>query len=111
MRSVLMVFAIAGLLVCSATARTKSYTVRLMEKSTLGGIQLKPGSYRMQLENSMAILSNDEQKQVAKVPVTVTSAVKKYDRGEILSEKNADNSDKIDAIELEGTKLKVEFKN
>ncbi len=111
MRRVLISFAIAGLLVCSATAGTKSYPVKLMEKSTLGGVQLKPGEYRMKLENSVAILSDDESRQVVKVPVTITSAAKKYELGEILSSKASDNSNKIDAIELQGTKLKVAFKN
>jgi len=111
MRRLLIGFAIACLCVCGAMAGTKSYTVNILEKSTLGGVQLKPGEYRMKLENSMAVLSDDQSRQVAKVPVTVTSAVKKYELGEILSSKNSDNSNKIEAIELQGTKLMVAFKN
>ncbi len=111
MRRLLIGFAIAGLWVCSATAGTKSYSVNIMEKSTLGGVQLKPGVYRMKIENSVAVLSDDQSKEVAKVPVTVTTAVKKYELGEILSDKNSDDSNRIEAIELRGTKLKVEFKN
>jgi hypothetical protein len=65
----------------------------------------------MKIENSVAVLSDDQSRQVAKVPVTVTSAAKKYEQGEILSSRNSDNSQRIDAIELRGTKLKVEFKN
>jgi hypothetical protein len=111
MRRLLIGFAVAGLWVCSATAGTKSYTVNLTEKSTLGGVQLKPGEYRMMLENSVAVLSDGRSRQVVKVPVTVTNVAKKYELGEILSSKTPDNSNKIDAIEIRGTKLKVEFKN
>lgn len=111
MKQLLFGFAIAGLWVSSATAGTKSYTVNILEKFTIGGVQLKPGEYRMKIESSMATLSDDQSRQVVKVPVTVTSMSKKYEPGEILSSKASDNSNRIDAIEIQGTKLKVEFNN
>jgi hypothetical protein len=111
MNKLLVGLAIAALWVASATAGVKSYTVTISHKCTLGGVELTPGAYRMKIESSTAVLANEESGQVAKAPVTVTTAAKKYDQTEILSTKVANSPDRIDAIELQGTKLKVQFKN
>lgn len=108
MKILLLGLAFTGLLM--AGARSKSYSLTVTEKLMVGSAQLKPGQYHMKVEASNAVFFDNEQRQVAKAPVTVATVARKFDNTEILSSRMANNSEKLDAIELQGTKLKVEFK-
>ena len=92
-------------------AGTKSYEVKIAQKSTVAGVQLSPGEYRVKIENSKAIFSNEQSGQVVEAPVIVTDVDKKYEMTEILTSKASDELTKIEEIEINGTKFKLEFKN
>lgn len=110
MRKLLVVLAMTGLWIASAKSGVKSYSVNIPANYTLGHTQLKPGDYQVKIEGQLAIFTTGRSKQVAEAPVTVTTASAKYDRNELLSRHEPDNSDRLTGLELRGTKLKLEFK-
>lgn len=109
MRHLLTAFLILGLWVTNAKPGPKRYSVNIPDQCTVGSVQLKPGDYHIQLNGSTAVLSDNGSKKVAEVPVTVTTAERKFDHGTVDTRKGADNQNKLVAIEIEGTKLRVQF--
>ncbi len=109
MKRLLTGLAFAGLLLAGNKAGSKTYTFTVSEKSTIGAAQLKPGEYRMKLEGSEAVFSDDQYREIAKTNVTVSTVDKKFSNTELLCSQGPDSAEKIDAIELGGTKLKVQL--
>ena len=62
------------LLVClvlafTATAWGKSYSVTLFQPATIGGTELKPGPYKLEVKDNKMVLRNGKQSGEAKVRV------------------------------------------
>jgi len=96
-------FLVAGLAVASA----RSYTVNLFQPSMVGATELKPGEYKVEVNQSKATIKKGK--------VTTTSDVKveegdtKYDATSVRYVNSADGKVKIQEIRLGGTKTKLIF--
>lgn len=107
----LMILAVSGMCTGLANAGTKTYHVSVPEKVVVGSGVLKPGEYRMRLEDTTAVFLNQDQKEAAKAHVDVTTEAKKFERTEVRIAKEPDNSERMTGIDLGGTKLKLMFRN
>jgi hypothetical protein len=110
MKKLLVCIACAGLWIASAKG-PKGYSVTFPEKALIGSTQLDPGQYKLKVEGSLAVFYNVSAKKVAEAPVTVSTADRKFTETEVVSSNAAGSARKIDAIELQGTKLKLQFGN
>jgi hypothetical protein len=61
-------FIIGFLTAAGAVASAASYDVSLLQNATIGGKPLKPGAYRVQIKENMAILRGENNK-ATEVPV------------------------------------------
>jgi hypothetical protein len=103
MRKVLPFFLVAGLAVASA----RSYTVNLFETATVGSTELKPGEYKIEV--------NDQKAVIRKGKVQTESAVKveegetKFDTTVVRYVNSTDGKIRIQEIRLGGTKTRLVF--
>ena len=103
MRKVLPFFLVAGLAVASA----RSYTVNLFETATVGTTELKPGEYKIEV--------NDQKAVIRKGKVQTESAVKveegetKFDTTVVRYVNSTDGKIRIQEIRLGGTKTRLVF--
>lgn len=111
MKRLLVVLAVSGLCSGLANAGVKTYHVSVPEKVAVGSAELKPGDYRMRLENNTAVFINQDAKEAATAQVDVTTEAKKFDRTEVRIAKEPDNSERMTGVDLGGTKLKLAFRN
>lgn len=111
MNRFLMILAVSGLCTGLANAGAKTYRVSVPEKVVVGSAELKPGDYRVRLEDNTAVFINQDAKEAAKAQVDVTTEAKKFDRTEVRIAKEPDNSERMTGIDLGGTKLKLVFRN
>ena len=103
MRRLLFCFAIIALAVASA----KTYTMNLFQPASVGGTELAPGEYKVELiDNNKAVIRNG--KIDAQAPVKVETNDKKYDNTTVRFS-NGDGKMKIQEIKLGGTKTKLVF--
>jgi hypothetical protein len=103
MRKLLFSFAVIALAVASA----KTYTMNLFEPASVGGTELTPGEYKVELvDNNKAVIRNG--KIDAQAPVKVETNDRKYDNTTVRFT-NADGKMKIQEIKLGGTKTKLVF--
>ena len=63
----------------------------------------------MKIEGTEAVFTDDQSRQIAKAPVTLSTVARKFEYNEVVSSKAHDNSQRIDAIRLEGTKIELGF--
>ena len=99
----LVILALAGASVVSA----KSYSVTIVDPSTVHNVRLNPGDYRLKLDGSNAVFTDADGNHYT-APVSVQQATKKFDNTEVETEKVA-GQDRIEEIRLSGTKMKLEF--
>lgn len=111
MRQILIAMFVSGALAAGAYARPKTYSVSMPEQVEVGTVALKPGNYRLRLDGSTAVFLNDDAKEVAKAPVTVTNTDRKFAHTEVLYSRKADNTEKLTGVDLGGTKMKLQFPN
>jgi hypothetical protein len=103
MSKVLPFFLVAGLAVASA----RSYTVNLFETATVGSTELKPGEYKIEV--------NDQKAVIRKGKVQTESAVKveegetKFDSTVVRYVNSTDGKIRIQEIRLGGTKTRLVF--
>ena len=103
MRKVLPFLLVAGLAVASA----RSYTVNLFETATVGSTELKPGEYKIEV--------NDQKVVIRKGKVQTESAVKveegetKFDTTVVRYVNSTDGKIRIQEIRIGGTKTKLLF--
>jgi hypothetical protein len=98
----LFVFAIAGLVIASA----KSYSVDLFQPSQLGGMQLTPGHYTVEVVDQKAVLRGGKVK--CEAPVKVEDADRKFNTTSVRFD-NADGKMRIQEIHIGGSKTKLVF--
>ena len=98
------VLALASLSVVSA----KTYEIILSGPSKAGSIQLKPGQYKLKIEGSNAVFTDESNSKSYTTPVKVQTGEKKFDGTKVQSTKDG-NVDKIEEIDLGGSKTKLGF--
>src|ERR1039457_6942542 len=103
MRKVLPFFLVAGLAVASAS----SYTVKLFEPAMVGTTELKPGEYRIEVNDQKAVIRQG--KVQAESPVKVDEGDTKFASTVVRYVNNADGKARIQEIRIGGTKTKLVF--
>jgi hypothetical protein len=110
MKRLLVSFAIAGALLANTKGGSKSYTINIVDKTLIGASEVKPGLYEMKLEGSEAVFVDDQRREIVKAPVTLSTVTRKFTHTELVCSQAPDNSDRLDAIRLQGTKTELELK-
>jgi hypothetical protein len=92
------VLALAGL------ASAKSYSITLFEPSVIGGSELKPGEYTLELKDEKVVIKKG--KQMGEAAVKVETADSKYSTTSVRYT-NGDGRYHIQEIHLGGTNMKL----
>jgi hypothetical protein len=103
MRKVLPFFLVAGLAVASA----RSYTVNLFEAATVGSTELKPGEYKIEVNEQKAVIRKG--KVQTESPVKVEEGETKFDNTVVRYVNSADGKVHIQEIRIGGTKTRLVF--
>jgi len=101
-------YVIALALLCASLLLAKTYTINLSDTAKIGNSELKPGAYALKLEGDKAIFLDRARKPVLETSVKVENATRKFDSTAIEFRK-ADGGNRIQAISLGGSRLKVLF--
>ena len=107
MKSLVSFVAVLALSV-AAFAATKSYDVKLASTAQFGGVQLKAGEYKVKVDGANATFTTAGTNKGVTVPVKVEAGQMKY-QFTAVETSGAAGSERIDAIQLGGTKTKIEF--
>jgi hypothetical protein len=89
-----------------AVASANSFTVTLFQPSTVAGKELKPGDYKVTVDNNKAVIEKGKEKVEAAVKVENTES--KFNTTSVRYT-NADGKMKVTEIRLGGTNTKVVF--
>lgn len=100
-KNILVLFTVLGL---AAVASARSYSITLYEPSVIGGAELKPGDYRLELKDEKVVISKG--KQMGEAPVKVETADSKYSTTTVRY-RNGDGKYHIQEIHLGGTNMKL----
>jgi len=100
---VLSFFLVAGLAVASA----RSYTVNLFETATVGSTELKPGEYKIEVNEQKAVIRKG--KVQTESAVKVEEGDSKFDTTVVRYVNSADGKVHIQEIRIGGTKTKLLF--
>ncbi|MGD0775503.1 MAG: hypothetical protein ABSC05_22025 [Candidatus Solibacter sp.] len=103
MRKVLPFFLVAGLAVASA----RSYTISLFEPAMVGSTELKPGNYKLEVNDQTAIIRQG--KVQTESPVKVEEGETKFATTVVRYVPGADGKARIQEIRIGGTKTKLVF--
>ena len=98
---VLSVIAFAGM----AMAAGKTYSVKLFDPAMLGDTELKPGEYRVEVNDQTAIIKSGKIKKEAAVKVETSDS--KYDATTVRLSSGA--KPQIQEIHIGGTRTKLVF--
>lgn len=101
---VLAALAISSLTVVSA----KTYEIILSGPTKAGNVTLKPGQYKLKVDGSNATFTEVNSSKSYTTPVKVETGDKKFDDTRVQSTKDG-NTDKIEEIDLGGSKTKLGF--
>ena len=102
-KKALPLFLVAGLALASA----RSYTLNLLQPSMVGNTELKPGEYKVEVNDSKATIKKG--KVEATSDVKVEEGTTKFDTTSVRYVNSADGKVKIQEIRLGGTKTKLIF--
>lgn len=103
MRKVLPFFLIAGLAVASA----RSYTVSLFETATVGSTELKPGEYKIEVNDQKAVIHSGKVRTESNVKVEEGDT--RFATTVVRYGKSADGKALIQEIRIGGTKTRLLF--
>jgi len=103
MRELLPFFLVAGLAVASA----RSYTVSLFETAMVGSTELKPGEYKIEVNDQKAVIRRG--KVQTESPVKVEEGDTKFDTTVVRYVNDAGGKVRIQEIRLGGTRTKLVF--
>jgi hypothetical protein len=103
MRKVLPLFLMAGLAIASA----RSYTVNLFQPSLVGATELKPGQYKIEVNENKAVIRQG--KVQTESPVKVEEGDTKFDSTVVRYVNSADGKVRIQEIRIGGTKTRLVF--
>ena len=101
MKKILVVIVALGMAVM---ASAKSYSITLFEPSLIGGAELKPGDYMLELKDEKVVIRKG--KQIGEAPVKVETADSKYPATTVRY-RNGDGKYRIQEIHLGGTNMKL----
>ena len=104
MKKLLLSFATVALVVASAAG--SSTKVTLFEKSYIGGEELKPGDYKVEVNGDKATIRNG--KQVVEAAVKSETGSEKFSTTSVRYA-NADGKYKVQEIRIGGTKTTLVF--
>jgi hypothetical protein len=97
----LLAIAVFGL---AAMGAPKSYTFTLYQTATVGNMELKPGSYKLDLAEQKAVIHNG--RQTSEVPVKVETSDWKFAETAVgINQENGKS--RVREIRLGGTKTKL----
>jgi hypothetical protein len=102
-RKLLLSFAI---LAASAIASAKSFSVTLFQPSIVGGSELQPGEYKLELNESKVVIRGG--KSSAQADVRVETGDQKFSSTSVRYQ-NGDGKYRVQEIRLGGTKTKLVF--
>ena len=91
-----------------AMAGSKSYDVALSTPTTAGGVQLAPGDYKVKVEGSNAVFTDEHTRAAFTVPVKVENSQTKFN-ATTLDTRTQGNTTQIVTIGLGGSKVKLDF--
>ena|SRR5579862_6993555 len=91
-----------------AIAGPKNYNVVLSTPTKAGSVDLAPGDYKMKVEGSNAIFTDEHTGASVTVPVKVENTETKFN-STVLDTKMEGKTAQLIAIELGGSKIKLEF--
>jgi hypothetical protein len=100
-----------GLSMAGAGKGPKTYEVKIPESAMVGSFQLKPGDYRLRVEGSKALFTNENSNETIEAAVNVQNVERKIDRTTIEITKNPQGDEKITEIRLGGSRMKLDFPN
>jgi hypothetical protein len=103
MRKVLPFFLVAGLAVASA----RSYTVNLFQPSMVGTTELKPGEYKIQVNDQKAVIRKGKVQTESQVKVEESDT--KFDTTVVRYVNGADGKVRIQEIRIGGTRTRLLF--
>lgn len=89
-----------------AFASASTYTVTLFQPSVVAGKELKPGDYKITIENEKAVIAKGKEKVEA--PVKLENNDSKFNTTSVRYT-NADGKMKVTEIRLGGTNTRVVF--
>ncbi len=101
---IVLMFAVAGLSIASA----KSYNVTFPDSVVVNGTALAAGEYAMTVDGTAVTLRERGTHNVTQANATLETAERKFDSTSIISS-TVDGKDRVNEIDLGGTKTKVEF--
>lgn len=105
MKKLLFGFSTIALAIASAAV---NYKVTLFQPSIVAGTELKPGQYKIEVDNNKAVLKNG--KTVVEADVKVETGDEKYPSTSVRYA-NADGKYKVQEIRVGGTNTKLVFNN
>jgi hypothetical protein len=105
MKTLLLTFATFGLAIASAAS---SYKVTLFQPTLIGGKELKPGVYKVEVKDSTAVLSQG--KESVEAPVKTETADSKFSNTSVRY-RNGDGKYRIEEIRIGGTSTRLVFAN
>lgn len=101
----LLALVVAGFSVASA----KTYSINIAQPSTVAGVKLKAGDYKLNVEGSKATFFRGREKTAAEANVTIENSPKKFDYTAVYLNQ-AGGKNQIEGIALGGTHMKLDFK-
>jgi hypothetical protein len=101
MKKILVVLTMLGMAVI---ASAKSYSITLFEPSLIGGAELKPGEYMLELKDEKVVIRKG--KQIGEAAVKVETADSKYPATTVRY-RNGDGKYRIQEIHLGGTNMRL----
>src|SRR6516164_4127814 len=100
---------VAALALSSLTiVNAKSYDIILSSLTKAGNITLKPGQYKLKVDGTTATFIDVNNSKSFTTPVKVETTEKKFEDTRVQSVKDG-GTDKIEEIDLGGTKTKLGF--
>ena len=102
----LVVCLAAAALAATAADSAKSYRVKFFEKSNIGGTELQPGEYRVEVNGGMATIKAG--KQIVEAPVKVEDSTAKTSSTTVRYSKE-NGKYKVEEIRIGGTNTKLVF--
>ena len=101
-------FLILTVVALSSIASAKSYNVTFFQPTIVGGEELKPGDYKVEVLDSKAVIRSG--KLSVETPIKVENSDEKFNSTSVRYQ-NGDGKYRIQEIRLGGTKTKLVFNN
>lgn len=102
-----LMLTLATLAIASASAAT-TYRVTLFQPTLIGGKELKPGEYKVEVKDNTAVLSKG--KETVEAPMRQETAESKFGSTSVRY-KNGDGKYRLEEIRIGGTNTKLVFTN